>query len=269
MKAIRCLVWQVWWAWPLWFQRFCYFSKWPKFFFGPWTIVHGGQKIELAQKIHSSRELTWNACKPILVGVAISGFGVMAPFMLASKTAKIFPSEPWAIVHGGQKIELAQKIQASRGWCEMHANQFWWAWPLQFRRFCFIFRFPSKQPKFSFRPWTIVHGGQKIESAQKIHASRGWREMHANQFLGMCLSSFVDFASFLFAFKIAKISLRPWTIVHGGQKIELAQKIHASRGWCEMHANQFWWAWPLRFQRFCSFFACLQNGQNFPSDHGL
>ena len=30
-------------------------QKWPKFPFGPWTIVHGGQKIELAQKIHSSR----------------------------------------------------------------------------------------------------------------------------------------------------------------------------------------------------------------------
>ena len=25
----------------------------------------------------------------------------------------------------------------------------------------------------SFGPWAIVHGGQKIESAQKIHASRG------------------------------------------------------------------------------------------------
>ena len=35
------------------------------------------------------------------------------------------------------------------------------------------FMLPSKQPKFPFRPWTIVHGGQKIELAQKIHASRG------------------------------------------------------------------------------------------------
>ena len=26
-------------------------QKWPKFPFGPWTIVHGGQKIELAKKI--------------------------------------------------------------------------------------------------------------------------------------------------------------------------------------------------------------------------
>ena len=24
-----------------------------------------------------------------------------------------------------------------------------------------------------------------------------------------------------------------------------------------------------RFWRFCFFFVCLQNGQNFPSDHGL
>ena len=28
-------------------------------------------------------------------------------------------------------------------------------------------------PIFPFRPWSIVHGGQKIESAQKIHASGG------------------------------------------------------------------------------------------------
>ena len=32
---------------------------------------------------------------------------------------------------------------------------------------------PSKRPNFPFGPWAIVHGGQKIESAQKIHASGG------------------------------------------------------------------------------------------------
>ena len=36
-----------------------------------------------------------------------------------------------------------------------------------------LFRLPSKWPNFPFGPWTIVHGGQKIESAQKIYASRG------------------------------------------------------------------------------------------------
>ena len=31
----------------------------------------------------------------------------------------------------------------------------------------------QKRPKFPFGPWAIVHGSQKIESAQKIYASRG------------------------------------------------------------------------------------------------
>ena len=45
---------------------------------------------------------------------ALSGFGVMAPFVCLQKWPK-FPFRPWTIVHGGQKIESAQKIHASRG----------------------------------------------------------------------------------------------------------------------------------------------------------
>ena len=69
--------------------------------------------------------------------------------------------------------------------------------------------------------------------------------------------------------KQPKFPFGPWTIVHGGQKIELPQKIHANRGWCEMHGNQFWWAQPFWFWRFWPFISCLQNSQNFPLDHGL
>ena len=59
-------------------------------------------------------------------------------------------------------------------------------------------------------------------------------------FGGHGLFGFGDFASFSFVFKMVKISLRTMGyIVHGGQKIESAQKIHASRGQREMHANQF------------------------------
>ena len=36
-----------------------------------------------------------------------------------------------------------------------------------------------------------------------------------------------------------------------------------------MHRNQIWWVWLLRFQKIFPFFVCLQNGQNFSSDHGL
>ena len=35
------------------------------------------------------------------------------------------------------------------------------------------FCLPLKWPNFPFGPWAIVHGGQKIESTQKIHAGRG------------------------------------------------------------------------------------------------
>ena len=47
-------------------------------------------------------------------GRGLSGFGVMAPSCLPSKRPN-FPFGPWAIVHGSQKIESAQKIHASRG----------------------------------------------------------------------------------------------------------------------------------------------------------
>ena len=50
-------------------------------------------------------------------------------------------------------------------------------------------------------------------------------------FGGRGFFSFGDFGSFLFAFKMAKISLQTMGyIVHGGQKMKSAQKIHASRG---------------------------------------
>ena len=47
-------------------------------------------------------------------GCGLSGFGVMAPFCLPSKRPNFLFGQ-WAIVHGGQKIESAQKIHASRG----------------------------------------------------------------------------------------------------------------------------------------------------------
>ena len=78
-----------------------------------------------------------------------------------------------------------------------------------------LFRLPSKWPKFPFRPWTIVHGGQQIESAQKIHAGRGCCEMHGNQLWWAWLLQFRRFCHFSFVFKMAKISLptmdySPW-----------------------------------------------------------
>ena len=60
----------------------------------------------------------------------------------------------------------------------MHANQIWWVLLLWFRKFCPCFvQLQNGHNLDPFRSWT-VHGGQKIEAAQKIHASRGGYEMH-------------------------------------------------------------------------------------------
>ena len=53
-------------------------------------------------------------------GCGPSSFGAKVSFQIWPN----FPFGPWTIVHGGQKIELAQNIHASRGGCETHANQF-------------------------------------------------------------------------------------------------------------------------------------------------
>ena len=84
----------------------------------------------------------WNACKPISVDMASSVSEILPIFCLPLKRPK-FPFGPWAILHRGQKIELAQKIHASRSWPERHANQLWWVWPLWFRRFCLFFVCPQ------------------------------------------------------------------------------------------------------------------------------
>ena len=51
----------------------------------------------------------------------------------------------------------------------IHVQQFWWAYTHGLSNFA-PFRFPSN---FAFGAWTVVHGGQKIELAQTILASRG------------------------------------------------------------------------------------------------
>ena len=61
--------------------------------------------------------------------------------------------------------------------------------------------------------------------------------MHTNS--GGCgLSGFGDKNS-LWSIKVEKFN-----------RLESAQKIHASRGQCHVHVHQFWWAWSLRFQRY-------------------
>ena len=81
--------------------------------------------------------------KPILVGI-VSLVAEISLVLLAFKKDK-FPFLTMDYCPLGQKIELAQKIHAKVS-CEMHVNQFLWACPLRFHRFCFL----SSLVKFCF-----------------------------------------------------------------------------------------------------------------------
>ena len=68
-------------------------------------VIKNFNQSELDQKIHASQALMSHACTPILVGLA----SLVLEILLLSKTAK-FPFWTMDIVHGHQKLELAQKI---------------------------------------------------------------------------------------------------------------------------------------------------------------
>ena len=67
-------------------------------------------------------------------GHGLSGFGDIA----TSQIWPNFPFGPWTIVHGGQKIESAQKFMQVEGDMKCMQNQFWWTWPLWFWRYCYF-----------------------------------------------------------------------------------------------------------------------------------
>ena len=114
--------------------------------YSPW-----GSKNRIGSKNLCKWRSTWNAWKTILVGVTSLISELWLSLACIQKRQK-FPFGPWAIVHGGQKIELAQKIHVSRGQLEMHGKQFWWAWPLRFRSYR-SFYLCSKTAKISL--WTM------------------------------------------------------------------------------------------------------------------
>ena len=145
----------------------------------------------------------------------------------------------WSIkVEKFNRLELAQKIHATRGQCHVHAHQFWWAWSLRFRRYGYL----SKTAKFPFRgmdysPWSRKNSMDRNRLKTLMQVGIDVKCMHTN-FGGRGISGFGD-----------KISL--WSIkVEKFNRSESAQKIHATRGQCHVHVHQFWWAWSLRFRRY-------------------
>ena len=164
-----------------------------------------------------------------------------------------------------RKIKLAQKIYASSGRRDYaHASSLVGVAFLVLKILLFLFFFKFLFWTMDYSPW-----GPKNRLAQKIRASRGWREMHGNQFWWVRPLWFLRFCPFFVCLKTAKISFlghglyNPWE-----SKNRIISKIYTNRGWHGMHGSQFWWANLSDFWDFAPF--CLsQNSQNFPLDHSL
>ena len=102
----------------------------------------------------------------------------------------------------------------------MHTHQFWWVWPLRLWQYCYF----QKRLNFPFKPWTIVHGSQKIEWI-RIGSKNSCKE---ELMLNACIPILVGMASPVLEILLLSKTVKFPLSVHGGQKIESAQKIHLS-----------------------------------------
>ena len=123
----------------------------------------------------------------------------------------------WSIkVEKFNRSESAQKIHATRGQCQVHAHQFWWAWFLWFRRYGYL----SKTAKFPFQgmdysPWSSKNLIDQNWLKKFMQVGIDVKCMHAS-FGGRGFFGFGDMATFQ---KRQNFPFRAWTIVHGHQKI--------------------------------------------------
>ena len=99
----------------------------------------------------------------------------------------------WSIkVEKINRLELAQKILAGRDRCHVHVHQFWWVWPLQFRRYTYL----SKTAKFPFwgidySPWLLKNSIDRNQLKKFMQVGIDVKCMHTN-FGGRGLSGFGD-----------------------------------------------------------------------------
>ena len=97
-------------------------------------------------------------------GHGLSGIGVMAPFCLPSKTAKIslqtLDYSPWSSKKLIDLNRLKKFMQIGVDVTHMHT--IFGGCGFSDIRVMAPFCLPSKRPNFPFAPWTIIHGQQKI-----------------------------------------------------------------------------------------------------------
>ena len=92
-------------------------------------------------------------------GCGLSGFGVMAPFCLPSKTAKISLRTMGYNSLWGSKNRIGSKNSCKYGLIWNACKPILVGVASLVSEILLIFHLPLKQPKFPFGPWAIVHGG--------------------------------------------------------------------------------------------------------------
>ena len=101
---------------------------------------------------------------------------------------------------------------------------------------------PFKTTKFPFwgmdySPWSWKNSIDRNRLKNFMQVDIDVKCIHTD-FGGCDLFGFGDKIS-IWSIKVEKIN-----------RLESAQKVHATRGCCHVHAHQFWWVWSLRFPRY-------------------
>ena len=145
-----------------------------------------------------------SACTPILVGVVSSVSEIKISL--------------WSIkVEKFNRSESAQKIHATRGRCQVHTHQFWWAWFLRFRRY----GYPLKAAKFPFRgmdysPWSWKNSIDRNRLKKLMQVGIDVKCMHTNS---GGRGSF-RFRRYGYLSKTAKFPFWGMDYIHGHGKIQ-------------------------------------------------
>ena len=103
--------------------------------------------------------------------------------------------------------------------------------------------------------WSIkMENFNRSELAQNIHASRGRCHVHAHQFWWAWSLRFqrYGYLSKTAKFPFWGMDYSPWSWKNLIDRNQLKKFMQVGIDVTCMHAN-FWWAWPLQFQRYCYF----------------
>ena len=107
-----------------------------------------------------------HACTPILVGIASPVSEILLLSIMAKFPFRTMGYSPWSSKNLIDQNRLKKFIQVGIDVKCMHTN--FGGHSLSGYGDNISFHF---WPNFPFGPWTIVHGCQKLELAQKVHAS--------------------------------------------------------------------------------------------------